>query len=101
MVDLQTEALIGIAVIELRWSVLASTRLPSWVSRGSRELPSDRRVEELGDASSKRVRLLKREKKTSREAVGASADDDAMTSIGCGGVPKAPAQEAACRYEME
>ena len=63
------------------------------------------RVEGSGDAPlfAGEYAFSKREKKTSREAVGASADDDAMTSIGCGGAyPKRPPRKPAChQYEME
>ena len=62
------------------------------------------RVEGSGDAPlfAGEYAFSKREKKTSREAVGASADDDAMTSIGCGGAyPKRPLRKPACEYEME
>ena len=85
----------------LRCSALADRCKPSSFSDLSMWIA---RVEGSGDAPlfAGEYAFSKREKKTSREAVGASADDDAMTSIGCGGAyPKRPPRKPACEYEME
>ena len=118
MVDLQTEALIAIAVIgialvsfglayvsALRWSYFDPLGKPAAFPSSFSDLSMwIARVEGSGDAPlfAGEYAFSKREKKTSREAVGASADDDAMTSIGCGGAyPKRPPRKPACEYEME
>ena len=92
-------------VAKLRWSYFDPLGKPAAFPSSFSDLSMwIARVEGSGDAPlfAGEYAFSKREKKTSREAAGASADDDAMTSIGCGGAyPKRPPRKPACQYEME